>query len=161
MLARISGDEFLLLLDPVEGEEQVRTTIAAILDDLKQPFHIEAFELLTSASIGVTMYPEHGTSYEALRRNADNAMYRAKKRTKGDAIYFNANMGTDDRDADGARAAPAAGDPRPAILLRIPAQGRHPQQRGDRLRDARALAGRATAKYIRRAASSISPSNLA
>jgi diguanylate cyclase (GGDEF)-like protein/PAS domain S-box-containing protein len=93
MLARISGDEFLLVLDPVESEEQIRTTIHAILDDLKQPFHIEAFEVLTSASIGVTIHPEHGSTYEALRRNADNAMYRAKNGTKGDAIYFDANMG--------------------------------------------------------------------
>jgi diguanylate cyclase (GGDEF)-like protein/PAS domain S-box-containing protein len=93
MLARISGDEFLLLLDPVDSEEQIRTTIHAILNDLKQPFHIEAFEVLTSASIGVTVYPEHGTSYEALRRNADNAMYRAKNGTKGDAIFFDLDMG--------------------------------------------------------------------
>ncbi|MGH6768133.1 MAG: putative bifunctional diguanylate cyclase/phosphodiesterase [Xanthobacteraceae bacterium] len=93
MLARISGDEFLLLLDPIESEEQIRTTIHTILNDLKQPFQIEAFEVLTSASIGVTTYPEHGNSYEALRRNADNAMYRAKNGTKGDAIFFDMNMG--------------------------------------------------------------------
>jgi len=93
MLARISGDEFLLLLDPVESEVQIRTTIDGILEELKQPFHIEAFEVLTSASIGVSVYPEHGSSYEALRRNADSAMYRAKHGTKGDAIYFDVTVG--------------------------------------------------------------------
>jgi cyclic di-GMP phosphodiesterase Gmr len=40
MLARISGDEFLLLLHPIRDDEQIRTTIVNILDDLKQPFHI-------------------------------------------------------------------------------------------------------------------------
>src|SRR5262249_12185584 len=78
MLARISGDEFLLLIDPVASEDKIKTIIDGVLDDLKQPFHIESFEVFTSASLGVSVYPDHGTSYEGLRRNADNAMYRAK-----------------------------------------------------------------------------------
>jgi len=93
MLARISGDEFLLLLHPAESDDRIRTTITEILSDLKQPFHIEAFEMFTSASIGVSVYPEHGTSYEELRRNADSAMYRAKNDNKGEAIYFDSQMG--------------------------------------------------------------------
>ncbi len=93
MLARISGDEFLLLITPVESEEHIRTIVDQLLDSLKQPFHIEAFELFTSASLGVSVYPEHGLSYEALRRNADNAMYRAKNGAKGEAIYFDVKMG--------------------------------------------------------------------
>jgi diguanylate cyclase (GGDEF)-like protein/PAS domain S-box-containing protein len=93
MLARISGDEFLLLLDPVENDEQIATVVAQILADLKQPFHIEAFEVFTSASIGVSVHPEHGLTYEELRRNADSAMYRAKSQAKGDAVYFDLNMG--------------------------------------------------------------------
>ncbi len=93
MLARISGDEFLLLVAPVEGEQQIRDIIDAVLAELKKPFHIEAFELFTSASLGVSVYPEHGATYEALRRNADNAMYRAKNGTKGEAIYFDVAMG--------------------------------------------------------------------
>jgi len=93
MLARISGDEFLLLVDPVEDDEKVRVLVEHLLADLKQPFHIEAFEIFTSASLGVSIYPDHGRSYEALRRNADNAMYRAKHATKGGAVYFDASMG--------------------------------------------------------------------
>ena len=93
MLARISGDEFLLLLDPIEDDDQIGTIVEQILTDLKQPFHIEAFEVFTSASIGVSMHPDHGLSYEELRRNADSAMYRAKSESKGDAVYFDLNMG--------------------------------------------------------------------
>src|SRR5207247_300378 len=49
MLARISGDEFLLFLDPVNSESEIRGIVDGILDDLKQPFQIEAFEVFTSA----------------------------------------------------------------------------------------------------------------
>ncbi len=93
MLARISGDEFLLLIYPFAGEEEVRNIVNALLDALKQPFHIEAFEVFTSASIGVSIYPEHGASYEVLRRNADNAMYRAKNGHKGEAVFFDSSIG--------------------------------------------------------------------
>jgi c-di-GMP phosphodiesterase Gmr len=93
MLARISGDEFLLLLDPIGDSAQIRTTVAQILADLKQPFHIEAFEVFSSASIGVSVHPEHGLTYEELRRNADSAMYRAKSDTKGAAVFFDLDMG--------------------------------------------------------------------
>jgi c-di-GMP phosphodiesterase Gmr len=93
MLARISGDEFLLLLDPAQDNDQIATLVEQVLADLKKPFHIEAFEVFTSASIGVSMHPEHGLTYEELRRNADSAMYRAKSAAKGDAVYFDAHMG--------------------------------------------------------------------
>jgi diguanylate cyclase (GGDEF)-like protein len=93
MLARISGDEFLLLLDPIEDNDQIGAIVEQILTDLKQPFHIEAFEVFTSASIGVSVHPEHGLNYEELRRNADSAMYRAKSDAKGDAVYFDLHMG--------------------------------------------------------------------
>ena len=93
MLARISGDEFVLLIEPLADEQQARSIVNALLDALKQPFHIEAFEVFTSASIGVSIYPEHGASYEVLRRNADNAMYRAKSGHKGEAVFFDADIG--------------------------------------------------------------------
>jgi len=93
MLSRISGDEFLLLLAPLEDEQQIRGIIDSVLSELKKPFHIETYELFSSASLGVSIYPDHGVSYEALRRNADNAMYRAKNGTKGEAIYFDTAMG--------------------------------------------------------------------
>jgi c-di-GMP phosphodiesterase Gmr len=93
VLARISGDEFLLMINPIESDEQLRSVVGQILQDLKQPFHIKEFEIFTSASIGMSVYPEHGTTYEALRRNADSAMYRAKRSSKGDVAYFDTSMG--------------------------------------------------------------------
>jgi c-di-GMP phosphodiesterase Gmr len=93
ILARMSGDEFVLVLDPVESREQVVGVIEAIVEHLKQPFLIDGFEIFTSASIGVSLYPEHGRDYEALRRNADTAMYRAKDGVKGGASFFDLRMG--------------------------------------------------------------------
>jgi c-di-GMP phosphodiesterase Gmr len=93
IIGRISGDEFLLLVDPVESADQLRRIIDRILDELKQPFYIDGFEVLTSASIGVAIYPDHGDTYEALRRHADNAMYRAKTKSKGRAVFFDVEMG--------------------------------------------------------------------
>ena len=48
---------------------------------------------MISASIGIAFYPTHGTDYDALRRNADTAMYQAKTTSKGNAAYFNKAMG--------------------------------------------------------------------
>jgi len=93
MLARISGDEFMLLINPEKDEDQLRALIDNILRDLKQPFHIQAFEIFTSACIGVSIYPEHGTGYDVLRRNAGSALYRAKHSSRGSVVYFDANMG--------------------------------------------------------------------
>jgi diguanylate cyclase (GGDEF)-like protein/PAS domain S-box-containing protein len=92
IIARISGDEFLLLLDPCDGEDEIRPLVDRILQSLKQPFHIEAFEVFSSCSIGISLYPEHGRDYETLRRNADSAMYRAKQEAKGGAIFFDLDM---------------------------------------------------------------------
>jgi cyclic di-GMP phosphodiesterase Gmr len=88
LLARISGDEFLLLLDPLECEDDLATIINHLLDRLKTPFFIEGFEIFASASIGVSVYPEHGREYETLRRNADSAMYQVKSGAKGGAAIF-------------------------------------------------------------------------
>ena len=93
MLARISGDEFLLLIDPLENEDDLATIINSLIDQLKAPFMIEGFEILTSASIGVSIYPEHGQGYETLRRNADSAMYQIKSGTKGGAVIFDLQIG--------------------------------------------------------------------
>jgi c-di-GMP phosphodiesterase Gmr len=93
ILARMSGDEFVLVLDPAESREQVVGVIERIVEHLKQPFLIDGFEIFTSASIGVSLYPEHGRDYEALRRNADTAMYRAKDGVKGGASFFDLRMG--------------------------------------------------------------------
>ena len=92
VLSRISGDEFLLLLNPIQSEAEVAEYIHFILQRLKAPFFIDASEIFASTSIGVSLYPEHGKSYELLRQNADIAMYRVKNGSKGAAAFFDASM---------------------------------------------------------------------
>jgi len=91
-LARISGDEFLLLVNPLHQQADLRPLIERVVEALKQPFHIEGRHVLTSACVGASIFPQHGEDYETLRRNADAAMYRAKRSRKGSASYFDARM---------------------------------------------------------------------
>ena len=90
---RISGDEFLLVLHPLDSDDELEGLIDNLLKELKEPFLIEGYEILTSASIGVSVHPDHGLNYEALRRAADTAMYRAKEVAKGAAALFDSDMG--------------------------------------------------------------------
>jgi len=95
VIGRISGDEFLLVLEPLASDKDLALIFDRILLELKEPFLIEGYEILTSASIGVSVYPDHGLNYEMLRRAADTAMYRIKGGTKGGAALFNSDMGRD------------------------------------------------------------------
>jgi c-di-GMP phosphodiesterase Gmr len=92
MLSRISGDEFLLLLNPVRSEIEVAEYIQFTLERLRAPFFIDGSEIFASTSIGVSLYPEHGRSYDELRQNADIAMYRVKHDGKGAAAFFDDSM---------------------------------------------------------------------
>ncbi|WP_454806049.1 putative bifunctional diguanylate cyclase/phosphodiesterase [Paraburkholderia fungorum] len=92
-LARISGDEFILLLDPLEEQDQLPHLMERVVGSMKEPFFIEGHQVLTSATVGVSIYPLHGQTYDTLRRCADNAMYRAKSDRKGSARCFDLAMG--------------------------------------------------------------------
>jgi diguanylate cyclase (GGDEF)-like protein len=92
MLSRISGDEFLLLLNPIRSQQEVAEYIQYLLQRLRAPFFVDGSEVFASASIGVSLYPEHGGSYDALRQNADIAMYRVKNEGKGAAVFFDVSM---------------------------------------------------------------------
>jgi diguanylate cyclase (GGDEF)-like protein len=92
ILSRISGDEFVLLLNPIQSESEVAEFIHFILQRLKAPFFIDGSEIFASTSIGVSLYPEHGRSYDVLRQNADIAMYRVKNGSKGAVAFFDAGM---------------------------------------------------------------------
>ncbi len=92
MLSRISGDEFLLLLNPIQSQNEVAEYIQFILQRLRAPFFIDGSEVFASTSIGVSLYPEHGRSYEELRQNADIAMYRVKNDGKDAAVFFDVSM---------------------------------------------------------------------
>jgi len=92
MLARVGGDEFVLLLSPVSSMDQLAENIRRFLERLKEPFFIEGHEIFSSASIGVSLFPADGSNYEELCSNADRAMYRTKGATKGTVQFFNPSL---------------------------------------------------------------------
>jgi len=92
MLSRISGDEFLLLLSPVQGQQEVAEFLQSMLERLSAPFFIDGSEIFASTSVGVSLYPDHGASYNVLCHHADLAMYRVKNDGKGAAAFFDSAM---------------------------------------------------------------------
>jgi c-di-GMP phosphodiesterase Gmr len=92
MLSRISGDEFLLLLAPVQSLAEVAEFFESALQRLNAPFFIDGSEIFASTSVGVGLYPDHGESYDTLCQNADLAMYRVKNDGKGKAAFFDLSM---------------------------------------------------------------------
>lgn len=95
VVGRISGDEFLLVVNPIERDADLDELVTTLLRQLKEPFLVEGYEILTSASIGVSLHPDHGGNYEMLRRAADTAMYRIKAGAKGGAVLFDSAIGHD------------------------------------------------------------------
>jgi diguanylate cyclase len=78
-LARMGGDEFVLILNEISSQEDVETIAGRILTDIGRPIKLSDLELHSSASIGISVYPDHGTEAETLLQHADAAMYHAKK----------------------------------------------------------------------------------
>ncbi len=83
-VARVSGDEFVVLLEDMKREQDAMPVVRKIFDALRSPILYESELLICSASIGIACYPIHGEYAERLLVNADTAMYRAK-RSGGDA----------------------------------------------------------------------------
>lgn len=78
-VARIGGDEFTLLLLGIGNEEDAAKVAERLIEVLKPPFKINSDEFYVTASIGIAIYPEHGTDFETLLQVADIAMYEAKE----------------------------------------------------------------------------------
>jgi diguanylate cyclase (GGDEF)-like protein len=77
-VARMGGDEFVVLTPDIHGVEDAVHVAQKVRDAIRLPFTIEGRELFVSASMGIAMYPDDGEDSETLVKNADTAMYRAK-----------------------------------------------------------------------------------
>lgn len=78
-VARIGGDEFLVLLPLIETEQDAIMVAEKIRLTLNQPFELAGERLCISSSAGIAIYPEHGSEEAVLLKNADAAMYDAKE----------------------------------------------------------------------------------
>ena len=78
-VCRLGGDEFVILLPEIAHEADAAVSAAKIIAELKKTHGIGEHHLRVTASIGISTYPDSGESAETLIKNADAAMYRAKK----------------------------------------------------------------------------------
>jgi len=91
-LARVGGDEFLLLLPGIKDPNSVAKISQRLLDKLIEPITVNKNEFFVSCSIGISLYPDDGEDVESLIKNADIAMYHAKKLGRNNFQYFNESM---------------------------------------------------------------------
>jgi predicted signal transduction protein with EAL and GGDEF domain len=92
MLARLGGDEFAVWI-PASSDSDVLARLARrIIDLLGRPFLIEGMQVNIGASLGVAVAPQDGTSYEALMKSADLALYSAKAAGRNTFHFFDTRM---------------------------------------------------------------------
>ncbi len=91
-LARQGGDEFTVLLPDLSNGEDADVIAAKVLAELKRPFKIAGVDFFTTASIGISLYPDSGETADALLRNADIAMYQIKGRGKNGFLQYTRDM---------------------------------------------------------------------
>ena len=93
-VSRLGGDEFVVLLRQVVHAEDALAVARKVLVAIGMPLRVQDHELRVSASVGISVYPFHGESAQALITNADAAMYHVKKSGRNDAQLFAPEMNT-------------------------------------------------------------------
>jgi len=91
-LARLGGDEFILFMPDLPGRQDVAEVAVKLLKSLEQPFVLGSNEARISASIGIAIYPDDGSSIDELIRHADVAMYQIKARGKNGHSFYDHSM---------------------------------------------------------------------
>ena len=84
-VARMGGDEFLLILPEMNQQEDAILTAERILSALSTPFHLDSYEVRITTSIGIAFFPDDGKDVNSLIKKADISMYKAKE--KGGNVY--------------------------------------------------------------------------
>jgi diguanylate cyclase (GGDEF)-like protein/PAS domain S-box-containing protein len=91
-VARVGGDEFVMLLADVRDAVAAASAAERVFEALHAGIVLEGKSINLGCSIGVSMFPEHGVDGETLIKNADVAMYRAKKAGRGNVRFFTEQM---------------------------------------------------------------------
>lgn len=93
-IARLGGDEFVVILPDLANVEDAGILAGRLIDELQAPMQIAKHSLVITPSIGIAVFPTDGTNADSLLRNADLAMYFAKRRGPGTYAYFDPQMTT-------------------------------------------------------------------
>lgn len=91
-VARIGGDEFMIILHQIKDAEDAANVADKVLDSLSTVFVLDNVETFIGASIGITVFPYDGEDVMSLHRNADVAMYKAKEKGKNTYQFFTSEM---------------------------------------------------------------------
>lgn len=87
-VARIGGDEFVIILSNLAKCSQVGSVASKIISTMSHPFQLGGHELYSGVSIGIALYPSDGTDVDSLLKHADIAMYQAKESGRGTFKFF-------------------------------------------------------------------------
>lgn len=77
-VARFGGDEFIILVDDIEEEKNLEYIASKLIKAIQQPMRVRNLDLNVTTSIGISIFPHHGTDFNQLIKNADLALYVAK-----------------------------------------------------------------------------------
>ncbi len=91
-LARLGGDEFIAILNDINTADEATYVAEKIIDALDSAFEIRSSHLHITPSIGISIYPDDGTTQMQLMRNSDLAMYKAKQSGRNSFAYFEEEM---------------------------------------------------------------------
>ncbi len=91
-VARLSGDEFTIILEEVTSAQQVATVARKILESFSHPHIIGDNEIYVTLSIGITLYPLHAANVETMLKRADVAMYYAKEQGRNNYQFYTPRM---------------------------------------------------------------------
>ncbi|HEV2596022.1 MAG TPA: EAL domain-containing protein [Sphingomicrobium sp.] len=92
LVARLAGDEFTIFFPQIDSVSEVERVARRIALAISESFELSSHSVDIGASIGIAVFPDHGTSIEALMRAADIAMYQAKASGGGQHCLFNADL---------------------------------------------------------------------
>jgi diguanylate cyclase (GGDEF)-like protein len=91
-IARLGGDEFIVILPNIRSADDAAAVAARLISELQEPMRLAQHTLVVTPSIGVAMFPADGVEADILLRNADLAMYFAKRKGPGMSAFFDASM---------------------------------------------------------------------
>lgn len=86
--ARMSSDEFMVLVKSIKNQEEAIAIVKAIIENFRKPLYLNGKEYVITCSVGVVFYPEHGKTPEELIKNADYALSEVKQKSKNNYMIF-------------------------------------------------------------------------
>jgi diguanylate cyclase (GGDEF)-like protein len=91
-IARLGGDEFIVILPNIRSADDAAGVAARLIAELQEPMRLALHTLVVTPSVGIALFPADGVEVDILLRNADLAMYFAKRKGPGMCAFFDASM---------------------------------------------------------------------